>query len=239
MEYEKTSIVKYYKYLSEKMGLWNSEAYIFNNYISKDSKILDLGCGIGRTTFGLYNIGFKKIIGLDISQKMIDICKEKCKSRKIKDLEFICGDAEKLNFESNIFDCVFFSFCGLMTINKEQKRIRVFQETNRVLKNKGLFIFTTYDREKNVEYLDYWKKEKIKWDNNKNNKKYEKFGDRICNNSLNGKFIHVPIYKEVEKICNNSNYKIIWSGLRSQICNEPQHVIELSDDCIFYIAQKY
>lgn len=238
MEYENESIVSYYEYLTNKIGLWNSEKYIFEHFVNKNSKILDLGCGNGRTTFGLYNIGFKEIIGLDISEKMIIKCKEIAKKKNIEDIKFICSNAEKLEFEDNSFDCVFFSFCGLMTINKEIKRINVVKEIYRVLKKGGIFIFTTYDREKNIKYFDYWQREKIKWQNNKQNKKYEKFGDRICGKSLNGRYIHVPIYKEVNELCNKCNLKIIWTSLRNEICHEKKSVIELTDDCVFHIAKK-
>lgn len=238
MEYENDLLVSYYEYMTREMGLWNSEKYVFEQFVDKSSKILDLGCGNGRTTFGLYNIGYKNIIGLDISKKMIEKCKETAKKTKKNDLQFLCSNAENMRFDDKSFDCVFFSYGGLMTINKEAKRLNVVKEVSRVLKDHGIFIFTTYDREKNTEFQKYWQKEKEKWNNNKQNKKYEKFGDRICPNSPNGKFTHVPIYKEIKELCDKCDLKIIWSNIRSQICQEKNNVMELSDDCIFYITQK-
>ncbi len=65
----------------DSVGLWESEKWIFETYANKNSSILDIGCGAGRTTFGLHQIGFHKIIGLDISQEMV-IQAKKLKRKK-------------------------------------------------------------------------------------------------------------------------------------------------------------
>ncbi len=36
---------------------------VFRNYVSKNSKILDVGCGYGRTLNELYHAGYKNLVG--------------------------------------------------------------------------------------------------------------------------------------------------------------------------------
>jgi SAM-dependent methyltransferase len=44
----------------------------FKNYASRESKILDVGCGYGRTLNELHEWGFKNLFGVDFSQGMIE-----------------------------------------------------------------------------------------------------------------------------------------------------------------------
>lgn len=44
----------------------------FLNLVSMESKILDVGCGYGRTLNELYQLGYKDLIGLDFSTGMIE-----------------------------------------------------------------------------------------------------------------------------------------------------------------------
>ena len=42
----------------------------------KDKTILDLGCGFGEHCKGFVESGAKKVIGIDISEKMLEIAKQ-------------------------------------------------------------------------------------------------------------------------------------------------------------------
>jgi len=44
---------------------------------SKDSKILDIGCGMGHFLYFLEKEGYKNYLGIDISKENIEFCKEK------------------------------------------------------------------------------------------------------------------------------------------------------------------
>ena len=45
---------------------------VLDNYMSKDSSVLDIGCGCGELLMYLYDKGYKNVSGLDTSQKCVD-----------------------------------------------------------------------------------------------------------------------------------------------------------------------
>ena len=55
--------VSYYEEAVEEIGLWNSERVFFTKYLPKHGRVLDLGCGAGRTTFGLHRLGYTNLVG--------------------------------------------------------------------------------------------------------------------------------------------------------------------------------
>ena len=102
----------------------------------KNKVILDLGCGFGDHAVKLSKKSAKKIIGIDISKKLIKLAKEK----KPKNCEFFVGDMrKKLKLKNNSFDIVFSS----LAIHYIKNLGRLFKEINRVLKKGGLFLFST------------------------------------------------------------------------------------------------
>ena len=74
--------------------------------------ILDVATGTGDLAFAAYKkLNPDKIIGLDLSNGMLEVGRNKIKKKKLEDkLEFVQGDSEKLPFEDNFFDSVMVSF---------------------------------------------------------------------------------------------------------------------------------
>lgn len=62
--------VEAYKQFTTEVGLWDSERYVFRKYLQTEDNILDLGCGTGRTTFALFQMGYQKIEGVDLTPKI-------------------------------------------------------------------------------------------------------------------------------------------------------------------------
>ncbi len=137
-KYESKNVVSSYK----NMTLQNPEVMILVKHRESivDKHILDIGCGSGRTTAILKNLS-SGYIGIDYSMTMIESCRE-----RFKDVNFARGDVREMNeFKDSEFDYVMFSFNGLDSINHEGRR-KGLREIHRVLKQDGLFIFSSHNR---------------------------------------------------------------------------------------------
>ena len=125
----KTIVKNYGKYALD-VGLWRSEEIMALKYFRKDSLILDIGCGAGRTTFGLYKLGFHSIKGIDLSPGMIKKAGELAKKMKVP-VSFETGNVLSLPFQDNSFDGALFSFNGIMQIPGMAGRISALTEIKR------------------------------------------------------------------------------------------------------------
>ena len=74
--------------------------------------ILDVATGTGDLAFvAQKKLDPNKIIGLDLSNGMLNVGRDKSKSRGLEQtIEFVQGDSENLPFESDSFDAVMVSF---------------------------------------------------------------------------------------------------------------------------------
>lgn len=104
--------------------------------LSKESVGLDLGCGTGVLTFKIAKL-VKKIIGLDISDKMIQVARNKNIDSRSNIIFKKADISEKLEFPDNKFNFVI-SVATLCHINS---LARIYREVHRVLKPGGVFIF--------------------------------------------------------------------------------------------------
>ncbi len=69
------------------------------------SKILDVGCGVGRWSFALAKRGMK-VIGVDISKEMVKIAKDRAEKQKLENVGFLVSKAHEIDFPPESFDAV-------------------------------------------------------------------------------------------------------------------------------------
>ena len=97
--------------------------------------ILDVATGTGDLAFvAQKKLNPNKIVGLDISNGMLNVGRQKSKKRGLEEIiEFTQGDSEKLPFEDNLFDAVMVSF----GVRNFENLVVGLTEINRVLKKDG------------------------------------------------------------------------------------------------------
>ncbi len=77
----------------------------------KPKKILDIATGTGDFAIEALSPNPDKVIGVDISEGMLEVGRKKIKRLKLEDkITLEMGDSEKLLYDDNIFDAVIVSF---------------------------------------------------------------------------------------------------------------------------------
>ena len=97
--------------------------------------VLDLGSGGGIDAFlAAKKVGPKgRVIGVDMTEEMVQLAKDNAERMKVENVEFRLGEIENLPLEDEIFD-VLISNC---VINLSPDKDKVFGEAFRVLKPGG------------------------------------------------------------------------------------------------------
>jgi demethylmenaquinone methyltransferase / 2-methoxy-6-polyprenyl-1,4-benzoquinol methylase len=103
--------------------------------VKPGEKCLDVCCGTGEWTFALAEASGKKghVTGLDFSENMLKVGREKLKKRFLSQVDFIHGNAMELPFKDNSFDIVTIGF-GLRNV---PDYFQALKEMARVVKPGG------------------------------------------------------------------------------------------------------
>ncbi|WP_179336927.1 bifunctional demethylmenaquinone methyltransferase/2-methoxy-6-polyprenyl-1,4-benzoquinol methylase UbiE [Winogradskyella ludwigii] len=99
--------------------------------------ILDIATGTGDLAISLATTSAKEIIGLDISDGMLEVGRQKINHKSLdKLISMVIGDSEDLPFEDNTFDAITVAF-GVRNFEHLEKGLA---EILRVLKPNGIFV---------------------------------------------------------------------------------------------------
>jgi len=112
----------------------NEDFFRFLKSNSKNSNILDYGCGVGNSLEEVIKFYPKKITGIDISEVSIE--KAKKNSKLNTNIELLVDNCEKTKFEDNTFDLVY----GTGILHHLNIEI-CLEEIQRILKPGGRFLF--------------------------------------------------------------------------------------------------
>jgi SAM-dependent methyltransferase len=117
----------------------DEELLIGEFFPAAPARVVDLGCGNGRTTIPLWRRGYD-VVGVEYSPSLVQLAK-----RNHPDAPIQQGDARALPFPDVTCDAAFFSWNGIDYMRPLDERLRVFGEVWRVLKPGGIFLFSSHN----------------------------------------------------------------------------------------------
>ena len=111
--------------------------------------ILDIATGTGDFAIEALSLNPEKIIGVDISEGMLSVGREKLIKKNLTDkIELLSGDSEVLPFEDNFFDAVIVSF-GVRNFENLEKGL---SDMLRVLKPGGKVVILEFSKPKSFPF---------------------------------------------------------------------------------------
>ncbi|QTY27462.1 bifunctional demethylmenaquinone methyltransferase/2-methoxy-6-polyprenyl-1,4-benzoquinol methylase UbiE [Flavobacterium sp. CS20] len=100
-------------------------------------KVLDVATGTGDLAIALVKTNIQKVVGVDISNGMLDVGRQKIKAQNLTEkIDMVQADSENLPYKDNSFDAVTVAF-GVRNFENLDKGL---SEIYRVLKPGGLFV---------------------------------------------------------------------------------------------------
>ncbi len=129
---------------------WRKKAInLFGKRLIKNDKkllrLLDVATGTGDLAWALSVLNPKEVVGLDLSQEMLNRACEKYLNKAPFEISFVKGDSEKMDFQNDVFDgiCVAFGVRNFETLEKG------LGEMLRVLNKKGVLMILEFSTPEN------------------------------------------------------------------------------------------
>jgi ubiquinone/menaquinone biosynthesis C-methylase UbiE len=228
--------VRHYVDAATRLGLWASEETVLTKVFDQKETLLDCGCGAGRIAFGLWELGFRHLLGFDFSREMIVEARRMARLLEYQ-ISFRVADATRLDFVKESFDGAIFGFNGLMQIPMRANRQTALSQISTVLRPGGHLVFTTHDRDL-ICYQSLWEKEQRIWKVGRQSPSLGEFGDRHFSTPQGRIFMHIPRTIDVCEDLKSSGFVVVETHLRSELANESAEVREFSEECRFWIARR-
>ena len=133
--------------------IWRKKAIrILQKYQPK--VIMDMATGTGDFAIAALKLNPTRIVGVDLSNGMLEVGRKKMIKRKVSHLiEMVQGDSEKLDFENETFDAFTVGF----GVRNFQNLDAGLWELLRVLKPKGVGLILEFSKPKKFPVKQYFK----------------------------------------------------------------------------------
>lgn len=201
-------------------------------YLKSNSSILDLACGSG-TLSTMFKLKGYDVEGLDLSEEIIEIAKEKSKINHL-DIPYHVQDMTNfcLDKKYDVITCFFDSINFLDSLAKVEE---TFKCVKKHLKPNGYFIFDIFSKTMFKEYThNHFKKDyhtfKVDWKTSKHNKTTLRHDIVILEGDIEFKESYFEYFYE-EKSLNLEGFKLL------KKCGDFSDDLHRNDERILIILQ--
>ncbi len=260
--------VVHYTRAAHFIGLWKSEQKLIERFFTdKNAALLEAGCGSGRVTLGLWHEGYHNLTAFDFAEELVDQARNLAAERSATAIHFLHADATHLRKPSNptshllndknqfplgkstkptcsliddksVFDGALFMFNGLMQIPGRENRRAALRELHAVCKPDAPLLFTTHDRDSTPTEQTLWRLEALRWADGKQDPRLIEYGDRYFEDESGRTFMHLPNRAEILEDLAATGWNHTYDAIRREIARESRAVLDFSDECRFWSAQR-
>ncbi|QYM79972.1 class I SAM-dependent methyltransferase [Horticoccus luteus] len=91
--------VLHYTRAAHELGLWASERLLIERFFpDRAAPLLEAGCGAGRVTLGLWQLGYHHLTAFDFAAELLDQARALAAERHAETIHFLHADATRLPF---------------------------------------------------------------------------------------------------------------------------------------------
>jgi SAM-dependent methyltransferase len=235
--------VIHYTRAAHELGLWKSERLLIERFFpDHNAPLLEAGCGAGRVTLGLWELGYRNLTAFDFAEELIDQARSLAAERHADAIRFLVADATKLGechpLGDKLFGGALFMFNGLMQIPGRENRRAALRELHRVCAPGAPLLFTTHDRDHSEAERALWRTETLRWVRGEQDPRLVEFGDRYFEDEAGRTFMHLPDRREILEDLAATGWKHSSDAMREEVARESRAVRGFSDECRFWAAQR-
>jgi SAM-dependent methyltransferase len=240
--------VVHYARAAHFLGLWESERMLIARFFpDQTAPLLEAGCGAGRVTLGLWEMGYHNLAAFDFAEELLDQARSLATERDAREIRLFHADVTNLagtrlpTFTlppGDSFAGALFLFNGLMQIPGRENRRNALRELRAVCRPGAPLLFTTHDRDDSPVERKLWQQETERWARGEQDARLVEFGDRYFENEAGRTFMHLPDRVEILADLAATGWRNEFDAMRREIARESRAVQEFSDECRFWLARR-
>lgn len=240
-DFNDVNTVVHYARAAHELGLWKSERLLIARFFPElGAPLLEAGCGAGRVSLGLHDMGYRRLWAFDFAEELLEQAQNLARLRCVEDIQFFHADATKITRGKDmpVFQGVLFLFNGLMQIPGRENRREAMRHLNALCSPGAPFLFTTHDRDVNKTEQALWRLEARRWSRGEQDPRLVEFGDRYFEHDTGRTFMHLPDRKEILEDLEAGGWTHVFDEMRRDVSSESRAVHDFSDECRFWVARK-